>query len=235
MNLLIPKTTSEKVVFAARLALLFHIVGFIGIVFVDRKFFVPLTPLNLLLSAGLLIWTQEKKNKWFYLFFLVAFSTGMLTEYLGVNYQLLFGHYQYGTALGFKVGGVPLMIGVNWFVIVLCSGVAVQKILNLIWNKLREGDFAPRYNVGFWSFIIDGALTATFFDWLMEPVAVELRFWQWLGDGSIPVFNYVCWFVISASLLLMLRILPIQRQNQFAIHLLLIQSVFFLALRTLLL
>jgi len=234
LSTIIPKTTSEKVVFAARLALLFHVVGFIGIVFVDRDLFVPLTPLNLLLSAGLLIWTQEQKNKWFYLFFLVAFATGMLTEYLGVNYQLLFGHYQYGTALGSKVGGVPLMIGVNWFVIVLCSGVAVQTLLNLIWNKLREKDLAPRNNVGFWSFIIDGALTATFFDWLMEPVAIELRFWQWLGDGNIPMFNYVCWFLISAALLLLLRILHINRENQFAVHLLLVQTIFFLALRILL-
>ena len=234
MNSIIPKTASEKVVFAARLALLFHVVGFTGIVFVDRAFFVTLTPLNLLLSAGLLVWTQEQKNKWFYLFFLVAFTTGMITEYIGVNYQLLFGYYEYGSALGPKIGGVPLLIGVNWFVIVLCSGVAVQTLLNLIWNKLREKDLAPRNNVGFWSFIIDGALTATFFDWLMEPVAVELRFWQWLGDGNIPMFNYVCWFLISAALLLLLRILHINRENQFAVHLLLIQSVFFLALRTLL-
>ena len=234
MNSLIPRTTSQKVVFAARLALLFHIVGFIGIVYFDRSFFVTLTPLNLLLSAGLLIWTQEQKNKWFYLFFLLAFATGMLTEYLGVNYQILFGHYQYGTAFGPKIGGVPLMIGVNWFVIVLCAGVAVQTLLNQIWNKMRDKDLLPRKNVGFWSFIIDGALTATFFDWLMEPVAVELTFWQWFGDGSIPVFNYVCWFLISAALLLLLRLLPVQRQNQFAVHLLLIQSVFFLALRTLL-
>lgn len=232
MNSFIPKTTSQKVVIAARIALLFHLVGFLGIMFVDRSFFVALTPLNLLLSAGLLIWTQEQKNKWFYLFFLVAFATGMLTEYLGVNYQILFGHYEYGKPLGPKVGGVPLMIGVNWFVIVLCSAAAVQTLLNLIWNKMRDQNLLSRKNVGFWSFIIDGALTATFFDWLMEPVAVELTFWKWLGDGSIPVFNYVCWFVISAALLLLLRLLPVQRQNQFAVHLLLIQSVFFLALRT---
>ena len=232
MNSIIPKTNSKKVLVAARIALLFHVVGFFGIVFVDRQFFVGLTPLNLLLSVGLIIWTQEQKNKWFYLFFLAAFATGMLTEYLGVNYQLLFGHYEYGTVLGPKIGGVPYLIGVNWFVIVLCSGATVQTLLNFIWNKLRNSDVAPRKNVGFWSFVIDGALTATFFDWLMEPVAVELTFWKWLGDGNIPVFNYVCWFVISAALLLLLHLLPVQRQNQFAVHLLLIQTVFFLALRT---
>jgi len=110
--------------------------------------------------------------------------------------------------------------------------VTVQTLLNLIWNKLRDRDLTPRNNVGFWSFIIDGALTATLFDWIMEPIAVELKFWQWLGDGTIPVFNYICWFFISAGLLLLLRLLPVNRQNQFAVHLLLIQSIFFIALRT---
>jgi putative membrane protein len=232
MNVFLPKTAKQKELIAACIAILFHAVGFVGMMFFDREFFVGLSPLNLLLSAGLLIWTQEEKNIWFYLFFLVAFLTGMLTEYIGVNYQLLFGYYQYGTALGPKVGGVPLMIGVNWFVIVLCSGVTVQTLLNLIWNKLRDRDLTPRNNVGFWSFIIDGALTATLFDWIMEPIAVELKFWQWLGHGTIPVFNYICWFFISAGLLLLLRLLPVNRQNQFAVHLLLIQSIFFIALRT---
>ncbi|NEM04400.1 hypothetical protein G3W01_24170 [Escherichia coli] len=29
------------------------------------------------------------------------------------------------------------------------------------------------------SLVLDGALLTVFFDWVMEPVAVKLGFWQW--------------------------------------------------------
>lgn len=81
-----------------------------------------------------------------------------------------------------------------------------------------------------WSVVIDGAVVATFFDWLMEPVAIQLGFWTWEG-GTIPMLNYACWFVISAILLAIQQQLRMKAQNHFAIHLLIIQALFFLSLR----
>jgi bisanhydrobacterioruberin hydratase len=107
-------------------------------------------------------------------------------------------------------------------------------MLNFFWNKLKEVDQAERSNVGFFAVIIDSALLATFFDWVMEPIAVKLGYWQWLGDGNIPLFNYVCWFGVSTLLMFLFRILSFPKQNQFAVNLLLIQFMFFLILRTLL-
>ena len=43
----------------------------------------------------------------------------MLTEAIGVNTGLLFGTYEYGANLGFKIFGVPLIIGVNWTVLII--------------------------------------------------------------------------------------------------------------------
>jgi putative membrane protein len=82
------------------------------------------------------------------------------------------------------------------------------------------------------SFIIDGALLATFFDWILEPVAIKLGFWSWLGDGSVPFFNYVSWFIISALLLFIFRLFHFNKHNYFAVHLFIIQFLFFLFLRT---
>ena len=81
------------------------------------------------------------------------------------------------------------------------------------------------------SLVIDGALLATLFDWLMEPVAMKLGFWHWTKEAP-PFYNYTCWFIISLLLLIMFRRFSFPKANQFAVHLFIIQVLFFLALRT---
>jgi bisanhydrobacterioruberin hydratase len=231
---LIAITAFSRSQIATVVALIFHLVGITGILFFNRDFFVSLTSFNLLLSAALLTWSQPNKNGAFYFFNIVCYVVGFFVEYLGVNHGLLFGEYKYGSALGLSWQNVPLIIGVNWMIVMLCSGISVQIVLNAIWNKLKEADQPVRKDVGFAAIVIDGALLATFFDWVIEPVAVKLGYWQWLGDGSIPAYNYVCWFGVSAVLLLLFRLLKFEKSNQFALNLLLIQLMFFLILRTVL-
>jgi putative membrane protein len=214
------------------IAIIFHVVGLTGVLFFDKELFAHLTPLNLLLSFVLIVWTHTDKNLYFWLFALLCFAIGFFAEFIGVNYQLLFGEYKYLPALGAAWKGVPFIIGVNWFIIIYCCGVSVRHVLNTIWNRLKDEDMPHRKDVGFWAIVLDGALLATFFDWVMEPVAVKLGFWQWLGDGSIPFKNYWSWFLVSALLLLIFRLFPFQKNNLFGLHLLLIQLMFFLILRT---
>lgn len=90
----------------------------------------------------------------------------------------------------------------------------------------------PVKQIKAFSIVMDGATLAVVFDWLIEPVAVKLGYWTWLGNGQIPMFNYISWFVISMLLLLIFHVLPFQKQNKFAVNLLLIQAMFFLLLRT---
>ncbi len=214
------------------IALLFHTCGIIGILFTPYKnWFIANTPVNLLLMALLLLWTQPKKKISFFVFLLLAFATGMGTEILGVNTSRLFGEYHYGDTLGIKYKNVPLLIGINWFVIVFCAGVIMYKIDNWILKKLG----ADMHVTGFmqiFSFVVDAALLATFFDWVMEPVAAKLGYWQW--NGKIPFYNYTCWFFISAALLTVFHFLKFNKENQFAVHLFIIQLLFFLALRIIL-
>jgi len=210
------------------IAILFHFTGVLGILFTPyRDWFIANTPLTLILMGILLAASQEKIEKGFVLFFLLAFVTGMVTEMIGVNTGILFGNYAYGTVMGPKLLGVPFLIGMNWFVIVFCCGSLMHKL-----NKVMLAKYDAPIPVAIikWSVIIDGAVLATFFDWLMEPVAVKLGFWSWEG-GVIPMLNYACWFGISAILLGVQQQLKIKAQNHFAIHLLIIQSLFFLSLR----
>ncbi len=217
---------------ALAIAVIFHTVGLVGILFFDQEMFAALTPFNLLLSFALIVWTQTERNLYFWFFVFLCYAAGFFAEYAGVNYQVLFGVYHYLPALGAGWKGVPFIIGVNWFIIIYCCGIAVQLVLNKIWNRLKDDDMPERSDVGFWAIVLDGALLATFFDWVMEPVAVKLGFWQWLGDGTIPLKNYWSWFLVSAFLLLLFRLFQFHKNNLFAVHLLLIQLMFFLILRT---
>lgn len=223
------KTTRNNI--ALFIALLFHISGAIGILFSPYKdWFIQNTPLNLSLMAALLFFTQENKNNFFYLFAVVAFVTGMITEMIGVNTGYLFGNYVYGSVMGIKLMGVPLLIGVQWFVTVFCCGVIVHQLHNWLEKKYADSGVSMSPRIQFISLIVDSALLATVFDFIMEPVAIDLHFWQW-HNNIIPFYNYVCWFIISMLLMVLFRKLPFQKENHFAIHLFIIQTLFFLILR----
>lgn len=216
---------------ATFLAMLFHLSGAIGILCTPyRDWFIRYTPLNLLLMAVLLIWVQPEKNKAFAAFFGLAFFTGMITEMIGVNTGWLFGEYAYGSVLGPKWNGVPLLIGGNWFVILYCSGSLVKQFQEWLQKKYDPNGETLTNRINIFSLVVDGALVATLFDWVMEPAAIQLGFWHWQSP-EIPLYNYVCWLVISSFLLFLFRNWPFGRLNFFAVHLLIIQVLFFLALR----
>lgn len=217
---------------ATFIALLFHVSGCIGMFTSHREWFIQNTPLNLLLMFGLLIFTHQPKRLHFFGLVLLCFTVGMATEILGVHTGLLFGNYSYGDVMGVKFMQVPLLIGINWFVIVYCAGMVVTKFHNWIEAKYVTAGSMLSQQLKNVSIIIDGALLATFFDYIMEPVAVKLGYWSWLGNGSIPFLNYLCWFVISAGLLYFFTRLKDQPVNHFAVHLFIIQLLFFGVLRT---
>jgi len=221
----------SKIQIATAIALLFHLVGLVGILGFKSDLIIRSTPFNLLLSFALLLWTQEEKNISFWLFTATVVVVGFSVEVIGVNTGWLFGNYSYGTVLGSKWMEVPFMIGINWFIIIYCCGISIQALLQKIIQPVAGTPVAPSLTLKAISVITDGATLAVVFDWLMEPVAVKLGFWQW-HDGSIPLYNYVCWFVISILLLILFRLCRFSRRNKFAVNLLLIQFMFFLLLRT---
>lgn len=214
------------------MAVLFHVIGLVGILFFDRDFFIRSTPLNLLLMFALVIWTQGVKNISFFLFFAACFLIGLGVEVTGVSTHLLFGDYRYGNVLGPELANVPLIIGVNWFLIIYCCGVSIHTLLQKLISRVVVEPGKKPQTLKALSVVVDGATVAVFFDWVMEPVAVKLGYWQWLGSGEIPIFNYLCWFAVSVGLLAFFHFMSFSKNNKFAINLLLIQLMFFLLLRT---
>ncbi len=217
----------SKIDIAVLIAIIFHAVGLIGMSFFDRAYFALLTPLNLLLSFALLVFTSDYKAKQFWIFVLVCFVVGIVVEIIGVNTGALFGRYSYGSNLGLKVYKVPWVIGLNWFIVLYCAATFMHHVFERLMGYAKLGSTGLMRTL---SMVLDTATIAVVFDWLIEPVAIDLGYWQW-HNNEIPLYNYFCWMLISAALALVYRFLNFNKRNKFAIHLLLIQVLFFLTLR----
>ena len=220
---------------ATFIALLFHTIGLVGILFVKTDFFIESTVFNLLLMFALLVWTQKEKSTPFLFFFAAIFLFGIGFEVTVVNTASLFGKYHYGNVLSLKVMNVPIIIGINWFVIIYCCGISIHTLLMKAINHMAKDTEKKPMRLKALSVIIDGATLAVFFDWVMEPVAVKLGYWQWGEGGDVPGFNYFSWFLVSVLMLAIFQLSKFDKQNKFAVNLLLIQLMFFLLLRTFLL
>jgi bisanhydrobacterioruberin hydratase len=159
---------------------IFYAVGIVGISNENWKtLIVPLSSAHLFLTFLVLYFSRRGKKDQFLLYAFLLFLIGVFVEIIGTKTGWLFGNYAYGKTLGWKILGVPAIIGVNWATMVICSSTWVSKWNTTIWWKA-----------------IAAALIMTGLDFLIEPVAMQLDFWQWEND-TVPFYNYVCWFVIS--------------------------------------
>jgi bisanhydrobacterioruberin hydratase len=189
---------------------IFYLVGIVGMtVGPYQSFFVGLSFFHLLLSFGALILGRKKHSKKLWLFIGIAFTTGMLVEWIGVHTGLLFGDYKYGSVLGPKIYGVPIIIGVNWAMLCMVSASLLASL-----------------KLNFWFEVVAAAAFMVFLDFLLEPVAIKLGFWQWSG-GVIPFYNYVCWFITAILLQLLYRKWLLNEPNNVAVALFLYLTIFF--------
>ena len=106
-------------------------------------------------------------------------AAGYSIEWIGVHTSFLFGHYQYGSVLGYKLDGIPLIIGLNWVLLTFTSTAIVHKWQVPLLLKA----------------LIAGALM-TGLDWILEPVAIRSGFWSWYNQ-PVPFYNYICWMIFS--------------------------------------
>ena len=167
------KEFSFDIIFVA----VIHIAGIIGIrlapeIFLKTSFVSIIIPLTLYLYS-----IKPIKSEWI-IFFLVYLIT-FFSEWIGVNYGWLFGSYEYGDSLGFKIDGVPIIMGANWLLLGLVCRDVVKKIIT-----------------NHWLIIILSALLMVLIDTLIEPLSNQLDFWTW-RNNIIPFSNYKDWFLIA--------------------------------------
>ncbi len=194
------------------IAVIFHLIGFVGIGVLHNGLVSSLTPFHLLLMFGLLLLSYKDDFKAFIGWAGIAYLVGFTAEATGVHTGLLFGEYSYGNALGFKLAEVPPLIGINWILVMAGAFVIASKVYT---DPLKNSLLA--------------ATIATAYDWVLEPVAIKLGYWQWEG-GYIPAYNYVCWFGVSFLIARHANRLKLPA-NKFSFWLFVIQLLFFILLR----
>ncbi len=189
--------------------IVFHFVGFCGLLSPYCNLFMLLTPFNLILSAFLLWRHHTTALKPLVFFFGFTFSLGFFVEYLGANFGFLFGSYSYGNTLGIKLLHVPIVIGLNWMLIIY----SVATILD-------------RFSIPIAPKIIIGSCLAVFMDWLIEPIAIRYDFWSW-QQGAIPLQNYLGWLITASIMLSAYYLLKVESKNRLALPLYIVQASFF--------
>lgn len=144
-----------------------------------------LTPLiiGIIAAVTILYWNAPAYRKiWLVL---AAISIGMLAEIIGVQTGIFFGDYSYGSILGLKLLGVPVLIGITWVLVTVSA-----------WQIVSFSTFGRAAN------IILASCLVVVFDLVLEQFATAFGLWSW-ADGAIPLKNYTTWFVVAGLLFIL--------------------------------
>ena len=171
--------SKQKNAISIGLLWLFTISGILGILSQHQNWFLSLTPLNLLLTALIVLCNIKNWGLKTLLAFFIPFTLGFVSEALGVNYGLIFGSYTYGNNLGYNVFGVPLLICANWAILTFITA-----------------DVAKHFTKNSWLSALIGAVLMTILDLIIEVSAPRFDFWEFEGK-VVPVQNYIAWLIIA--------------------------------------
>lgn len=203
---------SKKLKYSVLILIIIHVVGVFLFLYYPEA--VELSHVTLILT-GILLLINESNLKALIFPIVLTVIGGYIVELIGTKTGYLFGEYAYGNSLGPKLLGVPVVIGLNWLIVVRASLSLVESIFKP--NKVIVALFV-------------GAL-CTLLDYLIEPVAIQYDFWSW-SSQAIPIFNYVCWFGFS-SLFAYLFLNHSKRNNKLGIPILFVWILFFAILNIL--
>lgn len=188
--------------------ILVYISGSIGFV-VNPSFFSPFTPYTLLLTCFVfLIHSPLADKKFIFAFFSIAIL-GFIIEVVGVKTGLIFGKYSYGNGLGYKFINVPLVISINWAMLI-CAGIIV--VSRIFTNKIIV--------------LVLAALLVTGIDLIIEQVAPKLDFWKF--EGGLPdLQNYLSWIGVAFFTSYLFYPTIIKGNRTVSLIILILQIIFF--------
>ncbi|MEM9931430.1 MAG: carotenoid biosynthesis protein, partial [Bacteroidota bacterium] len=192
---------------------------------------------------GLVLYAIYRSNQDRRLFWwlLVAYWFTFAMEAIGVATGAVFGDYAYGPTMWLQWLGVPFVIALNWCVLTLaCNELACRILGTQGEKKLQQAEDSttnPLSHIPYpLSLILPPALAAVFtalYDVAIEPVAIQLDYWQWAG-GAIPLQNYLAWAAIAFLISVPLYIFRIRFRSPVLLVYLFAQLFFFLVLNLML-
>lgn len=196
--------------------LILYIVGVLGVLVPLHPQFMLLTPLNLMVTAIIVLYNHPHRDPGLAMMGGIIFVLAYLVELAGVHTGVIFGEYSYGATLGPKLMGVPLVIGLNWLVLLYGSSALAHQL----------GLKNP------WLVMIGSASLMTGYDILLEHIAIRHDFWRWTYESpnnflAAPVQNYVAWWLVAFALSGLFQLRVPKFQNKVAIGLFILQFIFF--------
>jgi putative membrane protein len=125
------------------------------------------------------------------IFFTVSAVVSFLMEEAGVRTGLIFGPYHYGDALGAKLGHVPIIIPLAWFMMIYPSWMVAKAIVRGVNLLTLQGLIAQA---------AIASLVMTAWEVVMDPGMTAAGVWVWEQGGSyfgVPRHNYLGWLLTT--------------------------------------
>lgn len=138
-------------------------------------------------------------------FFVISAAVSWGFEQAGVATGAVYGPYHYTELLGPKLGHVPLLIPLAWFMMIYPSYIVA--------NLLVDGrPLAARSGFGrlVWLSLVSG-MVMTAWDLSVDPLlsGPDMRAWVWHDGGpyfGVPVHNYAGWLLTTFTIYLLFRL-----------------------------
>ena len=125
------------------------------------------------------------------IFFAVSAVVTYAMEEVGVRTGLVFGPYHYSDSLGIKLGHVPVLIPLGWFMMIYPSRMVAKAMLRTLDTRSIPGITALSAL---------SALVMTAWDMVMDPGMSLARNWVWEQGGiyfGVPRQNYFGWLLTT--------------------------------------
>ena len=125
------------------------------------------------------------------LFFATSAIVSYLMEETGVRTGLIYGAYHYSDMLGVKLGHVPIIIPLAWFMMIYPSFMVAKAVLSGINTGSLRGSTA---------LAITAAWVMTAWDVVMDPGMAANGNWIWERGGAyfgVPRRNYLGWLLTT--------------------------------------
>jgi len=157
------------------------------------------------------------------LFFGITVAVSWSYEHVGVETGLIYGAYHYTDALGLKLGHVPIIIPIAWFMMIYPSYI----IANLIgsgrqmmtrYKKNNNNNPITLVQILWLSFL--SAVIMTAWDLVVDPYlsGPTERAWIWEDGGQyfgVPLHNFGGWLLTTFTIYFIFRLLS---ERKFQMH-----------------
>jgi uncharacterized membrane protein len=125
------------------------------------------------------------------IFFAVAAIVSYLCEEIGVRTSWVYGAYHYSGMLGPKLGHVPVLIPLAWFMMIYPSWILARTLTRGV---------ETRSAVGLAGQAVIAAMVMTAWDTVMDPGMSAAGNWIWEHGGAyfgVPLHNYFGWLLTT--------------------------------------